>query len=72
MSKKKKEKLNINNLDDIKTMLYALIDTINYAQEIQKQHDCNDCGRGKGCELSPMPGNIVRINCYAWKPENKQ
>jgi hypothetical protein len=29
--------------------------------------NCNDCGRQKGCEYAPAPGQWVRINCPHWE-----
>jgi hypothetical protein len=42
-----------------------------YAEQMTKQHDCNDCGAAKSCEYMPQIGQTVRVNCPLWKPKEE-
>ena len=37
-----------------------------HSKKISKLSSCNDCGRQKGCEYAPKPGEWARINCPHW------
>ena len=53
----------------LRSMLYALIDYIDYYERMTKQHDCNDCGIKDNCEYVPDWGKLVRVNCPLWKED---
>lgn len=37
---------------------------------LEKYHTCNDC-KDKDCPHRPEWGEMVRINCFAWKGNEK-
>ena len=37
-----------------------------HSDMISKLHDCNDC-KDRDCTHRPRIGEMVRINCFAWK-----
>lgn len=43
-----------------------------HSDGVSKLHDCNDCGREKTCEYTPVPGDWTRINCPLWEQEAEQ
>ena len=59
-----------NDLKELKSYLYKMIDLINYAENVTSLPDCNDCGR-KSCSYQPRPGEWTRINCAHWIPREK-
>lgn len=34
--------------------------------------NCNDCGSSRDCEYMPEPGQMARINCPLWRPQEAQ
>ena len=40
---------------------------IEYANEVAKLPNCNDCGGAAGCDYMPTIGKHVRINCPLWR-----
>lgn len=46
-----------------------------YKQEFERLMalpNCNDCRYRTRCEFSPHIGEMVRINCPTWAPEEKE
>ena len=53
----------------VRSILYGLIDMIDYYNRITRLPDCNDCGKRSVCKYIPEPGEHVRINCPLWSEE---
>lgn len=53
----------------LKALLYAIIDRIEYYELMTNAHDCNDCGLLPTCWYAANPGEMVRVNCPLWRPE---
>lgn len=58
--------------EQIKEVLYKMIDAINFMERISGLPDCNDCGKKCKCEYEPMVGQYTRINCPLWKPKEEE
>lgn len=41
------------------------------SNELDALHNCNDCGKLKGCEYAPPIGATARINCPLWRAEEE-
>lgn len=37
-----------------------------YHEMISGLGSCNNCGSKENCEMAPVDGGIVRINCFHW------
>lgn len=41
-------------------------------KEIYDSGSCNDCAAQKSCKMSPKLGELVRYNCYDYKPKEEK
>ena len=57
---------------DIKGVLYKIIDLIDYAEKTLALPDCNDCAHVKTCKYAPEVGERTRINCPLWGPREEK
>ena len=61
----------LNDRTFVRSILYGLIDMIDYYNRITKLPDCNDCGKRSVCRYAPDAGDYVRINCPLWSEEKQ-
>lgn len=59
-------------MEQVRDMLYKLIDIINFYHFMSKTSSCNDCDRVRYCEYAPDPGKQVRYNCMFWEGRNEE
>lgn len=58
--------------ETIRSLLYHLIDIVEFYNILETTHSCNDCGNIVTCGIAPDYGQQVRYNCYLWvKMENE-
>jgi transcription elongation factor Elf1 len=43
-----------------------------HSDMVMALHDCNDCGAKAECQYIPRLGEMTRINCPHWKPEEEK
>lgn len=40
-----------------------------HSEQVAALHNCNDCGAAHDCEYIPKLGEMARINCPLWRPQ---
>ena len=58
-----------DQLIDIASILYRIVDALRLQEALQDLHDCNDCPKLRSCRYAPRWGERTRINCPLWGPE---
>ena len=53
----------------LREMLLYLADCMVAVDDMQSQHNCNDCGIKNKCAYTPKLGTPVRWNCVLWEPK---
>lgn len=59
------ERINFDT-QTIRSLLYGIIDRIEFCELMERTPNCNDCGRLRDCEIAPEYGGRVRYNCHLW------
>lgn len=50
-------------------VLNIVSDALWLAENVEKLPNCNNCLVKNHCNYCPKPGELLRINCYAWESE---
>ena len=54
--------------ETIRSLLYHMIDILEYYKLMSNTPNCNDCGNLNDCGIAPDYGQQVRYNCHLWEP----
>ena len=60
-----------SRLDTAISNVAYILDALRAYREIVDSGDCNRCGKKKGCEYVPKPGQLVRYNCPFYEQEGE-
>ena len=62
----------MNRLDNVIADVGYILDCLMVLRNIEQTGCCNDCANYKNCPIAPVPGQMVRYNCYSYDPIEKE